>query len=124
MSVPDGSWNRPAFQYTVQADYLYGYNSAPPCGHQKVNAYTGEASQSMAPRPPKADYNTASMAPAWQCGTEHIQFESAGCVATHASNMSDDYYNPKKQVFQDSKHVVVEGGVQINVWQMDRGTIG
>ena len=28
-------------------------------------------------------------------GTEHNQFESAGCVATHASNISDDYYNPK-----------------------------
>ena len=63
------------------------------------------------------------MSPMWQYGMEHNLIESAGCVATHASNMSDDYYNPKKQVFQDSKHVVVEGGVPINVWQMDRGTI-
>ena len=91
MPVPDGSWNGPAFQYTVQADYSYGYNGAPPCGHQEANTYTGEASQSMAPRPPQADCNTALMASTWQYGTEHNQFESAECVATHVSNVSDDY---------------------------------
>ena len=117
MPVPDGSWNGPAFQYTVKVDYLYGYNGAPPCGHQEVNAHTGETSQSMASRPPQADYNTAFMAPTWQSGTEHNQIESAGCVATHASNISDDYYNPKN--IQDPEHIVVKGDAPINYWQID-----
>ena len=108
MPVPDESWNGPAFQYTVQADYLYGYNGASPCG-QEINAYMGETSQSMAPRPLQADCNTAFMAPTWQYVTEHNQFESAGCVVIHASNVSDDYYNPKNELFQDPKHAVIEG---------------
>ena len=106
MPVPDGSWNRPAFQYTVQADYLYGYNRAPPYGQQEVNEYMGEASQSMAPRPPQVDCKTAFMASTWQYGTEHNQIENAGCVATNASNNSDDYYNPKNRVFQYPKYVI------------------
>ena len=121
MSVPDGSWNGSAFQYTVPADYIYGYNGAPPCTHQEVNTYAGEASQSMAPRrPPQTNCNTASLAPMRQHGTEHNLIESAGCVATHASNINDDYYNPKNKVFQDPKHVVVEGGAPINYWQMSK----
>ena len=110
----EGPWNGLAFHYTVQADYLYSYNSAPPCGHQEVKAYAGEASQSVAPRPLQADCNTAFMVPTWQYGMEHTQFESAGCAAIHASNISDDYYNPKNEVFQDPKHVVVEGDSPIN----------
>ena len=106
MPVPNGSGNGPAFQYTVQADYLYDYNGHPPYGHQEVNEYMGEASQSMAPRPPQADCNTAFMTSTWQYGTDHNQIETAGCVATHARNNSDDYYNPKNKVFQDPKHVI------------------
>ena len=87
MPVPDGTWNGPAFQYTVQADYLYGYNGAPPCEHQ----YMGEAIQFMAPRPPQAGFNTAFMSPVWQYSAEHNQIESNGYVAAHASNIGDDY---------------------------------
>ena len=121
MPVPSGSWNGPAFQYTVQADYLYDYNGAPPYGHQEVNTFTGEASQFMTPRPPQTDCNTAFMAPSWQQGTEHNQIDSAGCVVTHASNINDAYYNPKNEVFRDPKHVLVEGGAPINYWQIDQG---
>ena len=101
MPVLDGSWDELAFQDTVQADYLYGYNSAPPCGHQEINACTGDASQSMAPRPLQADCNTAFMAPTWQYGTEHNPIESAGCVPTHASNTTGlpINYTPTKNQF-------------------------
>ena len=77
----------------------------------------------MAPRPPQTDCNTASLAPMWQNGMEQNQLESAGCVATHASNTRNDYCNPKNEIFQDPEHVIVEGGAPINCWQMDRGTI-
>ena len=123
MPAPDTGWNGPAFRHTVQADYLYGYDGAPPCVHQEVNAYAGEASHFMAPRPPQTDCNTAYLAPMWQNGTEQDQFESAGCLAAHASNIRNDCYIPKNEIFQDPKHVVVEGDAPINYWQMDRGTI-
>ena len=118
MPVPDGGWNGPAFQYTVQAGCIYGYNGATLCTHQEVNAYAGEASQFMATRPPQTDCNTASLAPMWQHGMEHNQIESAGCVVAHASNTNDTYYNPKNDIFQDPKHVIVEGDTPINYWQM------
>ena len=119
MPVPGTGWNGQAFQYTVQADYIYGYNGAPPCTHQEVNAYAGEASQFMAPRSPQTDCNTASLAPMWQKGMEQNQFESAGCIATHASNTRNDYCNPENKIFQDLEHVKVEGRIPINYWQMD-----
>ena len=122
MTAPNPGWNEPAFQYAVKADYIYGYDGAPPCTHQEVNAHTGEASHFMAPRPPQTDCDTASLAPMWQNGTESNQFESAGCVSTHASNIRNNYYDPKNEIFQDPKHVVVEGDAPINYWQMDRGT--
>ena len=119
MPVPNGRWNGPAFQYTVQADYLYGYDGAPPCTLQEVNAYTGEASQYMASRPSQTDCNTDLLTPTWQHGAKHNQIESAGCVATYASKTNDTYNNPESKVFQNSKHVLVEGGAPINYWQID-----
>ena len=114
MPAPDTGWNGPTFRYTVQADYLYGYGGAPPCTYQEVNACAGEASPYMAPRPPQTNCITASLARMWQNGTEQNDIESAGCVATHASNIRNDYYDPKNEIFQDPKHVVVEGDVPIN----------
>ena len=119
MPAPDTGWNGPAFLYTVQADYTYGYDGAPPCVHQEVNAYAGEASHFMAPKPPQTDCNTAYLAPMWQNGNEQNELESAGCLAAHASNVRNDYYVPKNEIFQDPKHVVVEGDAPINYWQMD-----
>lgn len=102
---------------------MYSYNGAPPCTYQVVNAHAGEASQFMAPRPPQTDYNTASLAPIWQHGMEQNRIESAGCVATHASNNNDTYCNPRNEIFQDPEHVVVEGGAPINYWQIYQGTV-
>ena len=123
MPVPDGGWNGPAFQYTVQADYIYGYNGAPPCAHQEVNTYAGEASQFMALRPPQTDCNTASLVPMWQHGMEYNRIESAGCAATHASNNNDTFTTLKTKKFHGPENIVVEGDTPINYWQMDRGIV-
>ena len=60
----------------------------------------------------------------WQNGMEQNQIESAGCAATHASNIRNNYCYPENEIFQDPKHVMVEGDAPINCWQMDRGASG
>ena len=119
MIAPNLGWNGPAFQYTVQADYIYGYNGAPPCVHQEANAYAGEASHFMAPRPPQTDCTTAYLAPMWQDGMEQKKIESAGCAATHASNIRNNYCHPENEIFQNPEQVMVEEDAPINYWQMD-----
>ena len=114
MPVPDGSWNGPDFQYTAQVDHSHGHESAPPCTHQEADACAGEASQTMAPRPPQADCNTAFLAPMWQYGMEHNQIESAGCVATHTSNNNNFYCNTEEEVLQNPEDAMVEGDAPTN----------
>ena len=54
---------------------------------------------------------------------EHNQIESAGCVATHASNNNNFYCNTEEEVLQNPEHATVEGNAPINHWQMDQGTM-
>ena len=82
--------------------------------------HTDAASQAMAPGPPQADWNTAFQAQTCQYDVEQMQFESAGCVTTHASNSNYPYCTHKDNDFQSPNSALVEGDTPTNCWQMDQ----
>ena len=88
---------------------------------KETDTHPGTASQAMAPRPPQANWNTDFQAPTCQYDMEQMQFESAGCVTTHANNSDYPHCTHKNNDFQSPNRALVEGDTPTNYWQMDQG---